>query len=83
VSDVVHLFGVLGHTLIVFAGTFIRNGPGQFEFGSTRFKHPFDGFAMLHGFKISGGSATYSNKFVATSQRKAALRTGTLAGFDL
>ena len=26
-------------------------------------------------------SRSYSNKFVATTQRKAALRTGTLAGF--
>jgi hypothetical protein len=38
---------------------------------------------MLHGFKISAGDVAYSNKFVATTQRKAALRTGTLAGCDV
>jgi carotenoid cleavage dioxygenase-like enzyme len=48
-------------------GTLIRNGPGQFEVGSTPIRHWFDGLAMLHSFHIVDGSVNYSNRFLRTN----------------
>lgn len=45
-------------------GTLIRNGPGQFEAGSKKIRHWFDGYAMLHAFHIEDGRVSYSNRFL-------------------
>uniref|UniRef100_A0A672JJW5 Beta-carotene 15, 15-dioxygenase 2, like n=1 Tax=Salarias fasciatus TaxID=181472 RepID=A0A672JJW5_SALFA len=36
-------------------GSFLRNGPGKFEFGEDRYTHWFDGMAMMHRFHICEG----------------------------
>ena len=45
-------------------GTLVRNGPAQFEVGTDRYLHWFDGLAMLHAFSINAGSVTYTNRFL-------------------
>ncbi|KAI3371916.1 hypothetical protein L3Q82_006789 [Scortum barcoo] len=45
-------------------GSFLRNGPGKFEFGKDRYTHWFDGMAMMHRFHICEGSVTYSSQFL-------------------
>ncbi|XP_026177386.1 beta-carotene 15, 15-dioxygenase 2, like isoform X1 [Mastacembelus armatus] len=46
------------------SGSFLRNGPGKFEFGQDRYTHWFDGMALMHRFHISEGSVTYSSRFL-------------------
>ncbi|KAF0033398.1 hypothetical protein F2P81_013464 [Scophthalmus maximus] len=45
-------------------GSFLRNGPGKFEFGKDRYTHWFDGMAMMHRFHICDGNVTYSSRFL-------------------
>ncbi|XP_078538135.1 carotenoid-cleaving dioxygenase, mitochondrial-like [Lissotriton helveticus] len=45
-------------------GSFLRNGPGKFEFGNDKFNHWFDGMALMHQFKIENGTVTYMSKFL-------------------
>lgn len=53
-------------------GTFIGNGPGQFEVGETTLEHWFDAFAMLRRIEITDGSAQYSNQFVQSEDFRVA-----------
>ena len=46
------------------SGRLIRNGPGLFEIGDTKYNHPFDGLALLHSFTINEGKH-YLPKFVS------------------
>uniref|UniRef100_A0A8C7G9M7 Beta-carotene 15, 15-dioxygenase 2, like n=1 Tax=Oncorhynchus kisutch TaxID=8019 RepID=A0A8C7G9M7_ONCKI len=45
-------------------GSFLRNGPGKFEFGKDNFNHWFDGMALMHRFYIHDGEVTYSSRFL-------------------
>jgi carotenoid cleavage dioxygenase-like enzyme len=45
-------------------GILVRNGPALFEVGSERFRHWFDGLAMLHRFSFAGGAVRYSSRFL-------------------
>ncbi|XP_037536429.1 beta-carotene 15, 15-dioxygenase 2, like [Nematolebias whitei] len=45
-------------------GSFLRNGPGKFEFGEGRYTHWFDGMALMHRFLICEGKVTYSSRFL-------------------
>jgi beta,beta-carotene 9',10'-dioxygenase len=45
-------------------GTLVRNGPAKFHMGEEKLHHWFDGYAMLHGFKIDGTQVFYTNSFV-------------------
>ena len=57
-------------------GTLVRNGPGQFEVGKEKFNHWFDGLAMLHAFSFEKGRVGYANRFLRSSQYKAAREQG-------
>jgi carotenoid cleavage dioxygenase-like enzyme len=57
-------------------GTLIRNGPGTFQAGQQRYRHWFDGLAMLHRFTMRGGAVAYANKFLQTKAYRAAQETG-------
>ncbi|XP_047447574.1 beta-carotene 15, 15-dioxygenase 2, like [Mugil cephalus] len=48
-------------------GSFLRNGPGKFEFGNDRYVHWFDGMALMHRFHISEGNVTYSSRFLRSN----------------
>lgn len=45
-------------------GTLIRNGPAQWDVGSDRMRHWFDGFAMLHAFTLDSTGVSYRNRFL-------------------
>ena len=45
-------------------GTLIRNGPARWDAGADRMRHWFDGFAMLHAFKLDQQGVTYQNRFL-------------------
>lgn len=42
------------------SGRLIRNGPGLFEVGDTKYNHLFDGLSLLHSFTINQGVYTDS-----------------------
>lgn len=58
------------------AGELLRNGPAKFEAGERRYRHWFDGQAMLHRFAFHDGAVSYRNRFLDTP----ALRAGRDAG---
>jgi beta,beta-carotene 9',10'-dioxygenase len=60
-------------------GTLIRNGPGTFEVGQQRYRHWFDGLAMLHKFTVLNGQVSYANKFLNTQSYRAARETGKIS----
>lgn len=45
-------------------GTFVSNGPGQFEVGDTAFEHWFDALAMLRRLEIQNSQVQYTNRFL-------------------
>jgi len=52
---VCHFSFAIGSIPLWVSGRLLRNGPGMFEIGDTRFKHWFDGLALLHSFTIANG----------------------------
>lgn len=48
------------------SGDLVRNGPSQFEAGTQKFRHWFDGLAKLHKFTFAGGQVRFSCKFLRT-----------------
>jgi len=65
-------------------GSLLRNGPGSFQVGERRYRHWFDGLAMLHRFTISqgsgsGGRVSYQNRFLETEAYRAARDEGRIA----
>ncbi|TRY99940.1 hypothetical protein DNTS_004707 [Danionella cerebrum] len=51
-------------------GSFLRNGPGKFEFGNQHFNHWFDGMALMHRFQIEDGQVTYRSRFLQSDAYK-------------
>ncbi|KAG7471380.1 hypothetical protein MATL_G00123880 [Megalops atlanticus] len=52
-------------------GSFLRNGPGKFEFGNKSFNHWFDGMALMHQFRIEAGQVTYRSRFLQSGSYRA------------
>jgi len=50
-------------------GLLIRNGPGQWSAGAELLRHWFDGFALLHQFRINGGKVYYQSRFLRTPDK--------------
>ncbi len=61
------------------SGTLIRNGPAKFEVGKEKFRHWFDGLAMLHKFSFKDGKVAYANKFLESNAFKSAMETGKIS----
>ncbi|XP_071964304.1 carotenoid-cleaving dioxygenase, mitochondrial-like [Antedon mediterranea] len=59
-------------------GSFFRLGPGKFEVGKQQFDHWFDGFAVIHRYKIKQGAVTYDHKLIQSEGYKSAQRCGQL-----
>ncbi len=53
-------------------GTFVSNGPGQFEVGDTSLGHWFDALAMVRRIRIGDGAVRYTNRFVRSEDFRAA-----------
>ncbi|HEX6887683.1 MAG TPA: carotenoid oxygenase family protein [Candidatus Nanopelagicales bacterium] len=60
-------------------GSLLRNGPGTFDVGRRRYRHWFDGLAMLHRFSIVDGRVSYANRFLETRAYAAARDEGRIA----
>jgi beta,beta-carotene 9',10'-dioxygenase len=60
-------------------GSLIRNGPGTFQVGQRRYRHWFDGLAMLHRFSFTDGRVSYANRFLETRAYAAARDEGRIA----
>ncbi len=53
------------------SGTLWRNGPGRYDLGGVRYKHPFDGDGMVCAVTFRDGKAHFQNRYVQTeSYRK-------------
>jgi carotenoid cleavage dioxygenase len=52
-------------------GRFYRNGPANFERGSERYQHWFDGDGMVQQFSFDGTRVSHRGRFVRTSKFKA------------
>lgn len=50
------------------SGSFISNGPAQFEIGKNSLTHWFDGFAMLKKFTFKDGKVSFRNRFLHSEQ---------------
>ena len=46
------------------SGTLVRVAPSKFEVGPDRYRHWFDGLAMLHRFGFGGGRVSYASAFL-------------------
>ncbi|MDE1769004.1 MAG: carotenoid oxygenase family protein [Thaumarchaeota archaeon] len=57
------------------SGTLIRNGPAKFEVGKEKFRHWFDGLAMLHKFSFKEGTVAYANRFLESNAYKSSVET--------
>ena len=60
-------------------GSLLRNGPGTFQVGTQRYRHWFDGLAMLHRFTILDGRVSYANRFLETESYRIARDEGRIA----
>jgi carotenoid cleavage dioxygenase-like enzyme len=61
------------------SGTLLRNGPARFEVGEDRYRHWFDGLAMVHRFTLADGRVSYANRFLRTPAFLEAERTHRIA----
>ncbi|MEM9952601.1 MAG: carotenoid oxygenase family protein [Chloroflexota bacterium] len=65
-------------------GTYVRNGPGQFDLGDDkrdpfgRYWHWFDGLAMPHRYKFENGTVGFANRYLRTETYKKDRETGKL-----
>jgi carotenoid cleavage dioxygenase-like enzyme len=60
-------------------GTLVRNGPGCFEVGEDRYRHWFDGLAMLHRFTFADAGVSYANRYLRSPAYLDAQRLGRVA----
>src|SRR5205807_8882098 len=51
-------------------GTLYRIGPARHDVYGERLRHWFDGDGMVHALRLSGGTAEYRNRFVATKKKR-------------
>ena len=60
-------------------GTLVRTGPARFEVGEQRYRHWFDGLAMLHAFSFAAGKVSYRNRYLRSKAYEAANGEGRIA----
>ncbi len=63
-------------------GTLVRNGPGSFRVGSDRYRHWFDGLAMLHRFTFGDQGIGYANRFLDCAAYRAAQAEGRIVASE-
>lgn len=69
---------IIGEIPTWLSGSFVSNGPTQFEVGATHFKHWFDGFAMLKKLQFQQGKVTFQNRFLHSEQYDRSCAAGKL-----
>jgi len=70
---------VEGSVPVWLAGSLLRNGPAQFEVGQYKYRHWFDGLAMLHRFTFNQGQVSYANRFIQSPAYTKAKETGQIS----
>lgn len=60
-------------------GALVRTGPARYEVGDQKYRHWFDGLAMLHSFAFGGGSVSYRNRFLHSRAFESASREGRIS----
>jgi carotenoid cleavage dioxygenase-like enzyme len=60
-------------------GTLVRTGPAKFEVGEQRYRHWFDGLAMLHRFSFADEQVSYANKFLGSQAYTEAKEKGKIS----
>ncbi|RRO19233.1 carotenoid oxygenase family protein [Saccharopolyspora rhizosphaerae] len=60
------------------SGNLLRTGPATWQAGSTALRHWFDGLAMLHSFTVSGGTVSYTNKYLGSTTYRSTEEAGKL-----
>ena len=58
------------------SGTYLCNGPGEFEVGGRPLEHWFDPLAMLRRFRIADGAVGYANRYVRSEDFRVAREEG-------
>ena len=53
-------------------GSLLRNGPAMYEVGEEKYKHWFDGLAMLHNYTIESGQVTYCSRYLQSQAHEQA-----------
>ena len=61
------------------SGSLLRNGPGTLRVGEQRYRHWFDGLAMLHRFTFNGSQISYANRFLESRAYDRAQETGKIS----
>src|SRR5919108_5090231 len=61
------------------SGSLLRSGPAKFEVGERRYRHWFDGLAMLHRFSLDGARVSYASRFLESRAYRAARDEGRIA----
>ncbi|KAM9337755.1 beta,beta-carotene 15,15'-dioxygenase [Symphorus nematophorus] len=51
-------------------GTLLRNGPGIFSVGDTKYDHWFDGMAIMHSFNFKDGEMQHRSRFLRSDTYK-------------
>lgn len=57
-------------------GTLFRNGPALMSLGGSRYRHWFDGDAMVHAFRFGAGQLTHRGRMVMTRKLEAEQQAG-------
>ena len=65
-------------------GTYLLNGPAQWDLPKRSYAHWFDGLAMLHGFRIQAGQVRYRSRFLRSQDWRDSHAAGRpeLGGYD-
>ena len=67
---------VIGEIPSDISGNFLRVGPNPYYVPDPDRYHIFDGDGMIHGVHISGGTATYRNRFIDSAGLREERREG-------
>ena len=68
-----------GHIPEWLAGSLLRNGPARFEVGQNKYRHWFDGLAMLHRFSFHQGQVSYANRYIQSPASTKAQEMGQIS----
>jgi beta,beta-carotene 9',10'-dioxygenase len=67
---------IQGQTPTWLRGSLFRNGPAKFEIGEEKYRHWFDGLAMLHKFTFNEGQVSYINRFLQSETYCKTMKAG-------
>eukprot|EP00794_Sanderia_malayensis_P018160 gene18160-19972_t len=62
-----------------FEGSFLRIGPGKFEWGKSSYNHWFDGQSLIHKYVVKDGKAFYSSKYLHSKSYDKSKKYGRVA----